>query len=153
HHRKETHADVGGGKERGNEIQSFAQSALRRIRSLLIVVSHRSRNPPNDGNATADAITFRNSDLHVRGQQYVSTRTELDHSEAFAEIQSVASAFPANDAPGEYAGDLFADDRDLLALNREGILLVYDARLLVSGHQELSRRVNHVHDPARYRRA
>ena len=44
-----------------------------------------SRPLPAGKVSAAHALAFGNRDFHIRGQQHVSARTELDHTEAFAE--------------------------------------------------------------------
>src|ERR1043165_149332 len=113
----------------------------------------QSSDSPNHCRAATHALSFRHRDLNVWRQQHIRTRAELDHTETLAQPEIIALPFPANHSPREYARNLLAHNRNLLALNGQRILFVDETGLLVRRHQKLARRINHVDDLARNGRA
>src|SRR5205085_4531161 len=101
---------------------------------------------PDNRHAAAHALALLHTDSHIRRQQDVSARTEFDHAEAFSKAEIISLPFPADHSPRQYSRNLLANDRDLLALNGQCILLIHEARLLIRSHQKLARRVKHVDD-------
>src|ERR1043165_5921546 len=109
--------------------------------------------PPDDRQPAAHARAGAHQNFDLRRQHEVSPRPELDQAEALAQLQAVAGPLPADDPAREHARDLLADDRQALALNRQRVLLVDEARFFARRRLEAPARVGHVSDDAGYRRA
>src|SRR5215212_3567196 len=109
--------------------------------------------PPDNRHPAAHALAHLPEDFDAAGQHEVRARTELDEPETLAQLQAVAGSLPADDPAREDARDLFADHGHPLALDRQRVLLVDEARVVARGRDEAPFRVGHVQDFARDGRA
>src|ERR1044071_569805 len=92
--------------------------------------------PPYNRHAAAHALAHLNEDFDLAGQHKIRARAELDEPETLAQLKAVAGLLPADDPARQHARDLFTDHGHPLALNRQGVLLVHDARVVARGSNE-----------------
>ena len=97
-------------------------------------------------------LEFFNRDLHVCGKQDVGARTELNHPKTFAQADTIARGLPTDYPSRKYSRNLFTNNRDLLTLYRQCVLLVDETRFFIRRHQKLAGRIKHVDDLAPNRR-
>src|ERR1044071_4388105 len=121
-------------------LASSAGVSARPFASLAI------KEPPYNRHAAAHALAHLDEDFDLARQHEVRARAELDEPEPLAQLEAVAGALPADDPARQHARDLFADHGHPLALDRQGVLLVDEARVVARGRDEAPPRVGHVDD-------
>ena len=111
------------------ESHSPLAAALAGAARPLVVTSYLGRNPA----AVAGLLRLCRR-LGIGVLESVPSAVNYPHDDPLSQRNHLSLMFPADDAPRQNAGNLFAHDGNPASLNRERVLFVHQAGLLIRGH-------------------
>lgn len=79
-----------------------------------------------DGRSGSDGISDCHGGFPLRSEEDIDARTEFDKADALCGAQGVSGLFVADDAAGNQASDLAANNACAGAFDHESILLVVE---------------------------